>query len=201
MKLTSGQKLIAAIVGVVVLAALAVFLLIVPQFTALSRLADQVSQAEQDIASAQTLLEQRQQIKQRSAETEAQLLKIMNEMPETPELPAFIIELQDAANESGLTLDRLEPGEVEDPANGYRTITLDIGVMGRWQDVVDFLGRLRRVTRQIRIVNFTVTGAEVTETTTETANAPLPVVVEMTLEVYSMASTTGTATVPAAPTQ
>lgn len=198
MTLTSTQKLIAAIVGVVVLAALAVFLLIVPQFSAMSRLDQQISQAEQDIAAAKTLLGQRQQIKQRSAETEAQLLKIMNELPETPELPAFIIELQDAVNESGLDFESLEPGQVKDPENGFRTISVDITVSGRWQDVVDLLGRLRRVVRQVRIVTITVTPIEESTEGTQTVNAPQRVAAQFNLQIYSLALNTGAA-VPAAP--
>lgn len=199
MTLTSTQKIIAAIVGVVVLAALAVFLLIVPQFSTMSRLDQQISQAEQDIAAAKTLLGQRQQIKQRSAETEAQLLKIMNELPETPELPAFIIELQDAVNESGLDFASLEPGEVKEPENGYRTISIDITVQGRWQDVVDLLGRLRRVVRQVRIVSLTIAPVEESTEGTVTVNAPQEVVAQFNLQIYSMALNPGAAT-PAAPT-
>ncbi|PKQ29353.1 MAG: hypothetical protein CVT60_05815 [Actinobacteria bacterium HGW-Actinobacteria-10] len=199
MTLTSTQKLIAAIVGVVVLAALAVFLLIIPQFSAMSRLDQQIVQAEQDIASAKTLLGQRQQIKQRSAETEAQLLKIMNELPETPELPAFIIEIQDAVNESGLDFVSLEPGEVQEPENGYRTISVDITVEGRWQDIVDLLGRLRRIVRQVRIVSLTVAPLEVSSEETVTANAPQEVTAQFSLQIYSLATNSGAPAVPAAP--
>lgn len=200
MTLTSTQKLIAAIVGVVVLAALAVFLLIAPQFSAMSRLEQQITQAEQDIASAKTLLSQRQQIKQRSAETEAQLLKIMNELPETPELPAFIIEIQDAVNESGLDFVSLQPGEVTEPENGYRTISVDITVDGRWQDIVDLLGRLRRIVRQVRIVSLTVSPLDETTETTVTANAPQEVSAQLNLQIYSLATNSGAPAVPAAPT-
>lgn len=199
MTLTSTQKLIAAIVGVVVLAALAVFLLILPQFSNLSRLDQQISQAEQDIASAKTLLGQRQQIKQRSAETESQLLKIMNELPETPELPAFIIELQDAVNESGLDFASLEPGEVKEPENGYRTISVDITVQGRWQDIVDLLGRLRRIVRQVRIVSLTISPVEESAEETVTANAPQQVTAQFNLQIYSLATNSGATAVPAAP--
>ncbi|MHB9003202.1 MAG: type IV pilus inner membrane component PilO [Coriobacteriia bacterium] len=201
MTLTSTQKLIAAIVGVVVLAALAVFLLIVPQLSAMSRLEQQINQAEQDIAAAKTLLGQRQQIKQRSAETESQLLKIMNELPETPELPAFIIELQDAVNESGLDFTSLEPGEIEEPADGYRTISVDITVEGRWQDIVDLLGRLRRIVRQVRIVSLAVSPVDASSEGTVTANAPQRVTAQFNLQIYSLATNSGAPAVPAAPTQ
>lgn len=202
MQLTSAQKLIAAIVVVVVLAALAVFLLIVPQFSAMSRLDEQIAQAEADIEAARTLLGQRQQIKQRSAETEAQLIKMTNEMPETPEFPAFIIELQDTVNESGLDFASLTPGMVGDPVDGYRTIDMGIMVAGRWQDVVDLLGRLRRLTRQVRITSFTVTPEEsIDDGDGSSQNQGQQVSVAIQMEIYSLVSSTSTATAPPPPSQ
>lgn len=201
MKLTAAQKLIAAIVVLVVLVALAVFLLIVPQFSKMSRLDADIAQAEQDVSDAQSLLEQRQTIKSRSAETEAQMLRIMNELPETPELPSLIIDLQDTMNESGLEFASMEPSEPED-RSGFRAIVIDLRMAGSWQDVVDILQRLRRNTRQVRIVSFTAerddqASAEVTVTT-----GPPTLTVEMELEVYSMIPPgSTTTTVPAAPTQ
>ncbi|MDP2233670.1 MAG: type 4a pilus biogenesis protein PilO, partial [Actinomycetota bacterium] len=111
MKLNSTQKLIAVIVGAVILAALAVFLIIVPQLSAMGRLDTQIDQSEQDVAAARTLLSQRQQIKLNSSQTETQLLRLANELPESPQLPEFIIELQDTINESGLEFSTLEPTE------------------------------------------------------------------------------------------
>jgi len=199
MKLTSTQKLIAVIAGVVILVALVVFLLIVPQLSAMGRLDTQILQAEQDVAAARTLLSQRQQIKMNSAQTETQLLRLSNELPESPELPGFIIELQDALNESGLEFSTLEP---EDPVpnTGYQAIPLTISVKGAWPDIVDLMSRLRRITRQVRIVEFTVDPIAPNAEETATVSAAPELDAQITIEIYTIDPTMSQeTTVPAAP--
>lgn len=203
MKLTSGQKLIAVAAVVVVLAALAVFLLIVPQITKLSSLDSEISQAEMDTADAKTLLEQRQAIKSRSAETETKFLRLSNELPESPELPSLIISLQDVVNDSGLDFSRLEPQEPVDMTT-FSAVPLDITVRGSWQDTVDLLQRLRRMTRQIRIVGFGTNWVPPENTTAEqTSTVEVPNIVETVvyIEVYTMARSEATTETIPAPSQ
>jgi len=199
MKLNSTQKLIAVIVGVVVIAALAVFLLIVPQLSAMGRLDSQIAQSEQDVAAARTLLSQRQQIKMNSAQTETQLLRLANELPESPELPGFIIELQDTLNESGLEFSMLEPSDPV-PYTGYQAIPMTITVKGAWADVVDLMSRLRRVTRQVRIVEFAVDPEPADTETTATVTTAPPLTAEIAIEIYTINPATSQETsAPAAP--
>lgn len=192
MKLTPQQKLLAIIAGLVLVAVLIVALLIVPQFTKLTSLEAQVQTALGDADAARALLEQRQGIKSRSAETETQRMRLSNQLPESPELAAFIIELQDVINESGLQFSVLSPSLPVDSGLGYNTIGLTLTIRGEWADVVDFTQRLRRVVRQIRIVGFNVTQYDEPEATesTPTPGAPAPpqlVEVTMDIEIYSLA--------------
>ncbi len=205
MKLSSQQKLIATALGIAVIVVLGVFLLVLPQATKLGDLDKQIRQAEQDVESARALLEQRQDIKAHSAETEARLLKLANEIPESPELPSFIIELQDVVNESGLEFAELTPNTpVSDPA-GFEAGSMELVVQGRWPDTVDLLQRLRRLTRQIRILGFKT--EPYVEEGAATQSVALPVDLEtyvrttLTLQIYTMPATESTVTVPAAPAQ
>lgn len=157
-------------------------------------------QSEQDVAAARTLLSQRQQIKLNSSQTESELLRLSNELPESPELPTFIIELQDTINESGLEFASLEP---DDPVayTGYEAIPINIMVEGTWQDVVDLMSRLRRITRQVRIVEFTVDPGDVDSEATATASAAIPLTAEILIEIYTIGPTAASqeTTDPAAP--
>lgn len=188
MKLTSSQKLIFAIVAVVVIAALAVFLLVVPQISAMGRLDSEIEQADSDLAAAQTLLDRRQESKSRSAETESRLLRLLNELPESPEMPGLIIELQDAVNESGLEFVSITPQEPE-AQEGYSAVLLEMQLTGRWEDYVDLLQRLRRLTRQVRIVGFEVNRLveEDAADTTSTVEPENLVTGIINIEVYTLA--------------
>lgn len=207
MNLTTQQKLIAAIAITVALVVVAVVVLVVPQFGRLGELDSQISQQQQQIQSNQTLLKRRQEVKGRSAQTQTELLRLANEVPESPELPALIIELQDAANESGLEFVSLLPatpvvGKVADTADDttslYETVRIQMTVRGSWQDTVDLLQRLRRLTRQIRVwglqsVRFEDPVAEDGEDAVGKVDSTV------TLEAYTMAPSDATTTTVAPP--
>lgn len=199
MKLSYRHWLIVA-VAVIALVALGVTaLLITPQFGVLDELNTQIADSDAGVSQAQALLEQRQSIKARSAETEATRLRLANQIPETPELPALIIELQDAVNASGLEFASIAPS-VPAQAEGvpYSTINIAVVVRGTWQDTVDLLQRLRALTRQVRVESFSVTRFE-PEAEAE-ADAPDMVETAMALVVYTMpAQVTSDAAAPADP--
>jgi len=206
MKLSPNQKLIVAIVLIAVVAAAALFLLIVPKITQMATLDDQIAQSADEIDSARSLLNQRQEVKARSPQIEAQLLALANMLPESPEMPGLIIELQDTVNTSGMEFIRLAPSEPEVMEGGYTALQSEMVVVGRWQDCVDLLQRLRRITRQIRIVSFEVAPAEEDESGTDvevdTTEAPQEVEATIIIEVYTMAqSGEATGTPPPAPSQ
>jgi Tfp pilus assembly protein PilO len=205
MKLTSQQKLIIAILIIVVVVVAAVLLLIVPQVSRMNDLNAQIDQAEQDYEAATLLLTRRQEAKARAAATESELLRLSNEMPTSPELPALIIDLQNAANESGLKFAAIRPGEpfVEEGAV-YTSVPIEMITRGTWQDCVDLLYRMRRITRQIRIARVETEYTEPEAESGETTSAPPPDVthVQMAMDilVYTMdeeaAAATGTAAPP-----
>ncbi len=197
MNLSSGQKLIAAIVLIVLVAAAVFFLLILPQFSRMSSLDQDISDAEIDIQAAQTLLKQRQQLKAESATTETQLLMLSNMLPEHPEMPGLIIELQDTVNASGLEFVRVAPSDPEPIDFGYTAVLSELVVRGKWQDVVDLLQRLRRITRQLRVVDFEVYQYIPDDANADNLNETL-VEATINIEVYVMPrATDATGTVPA----
>lgn len=201
MNLSSGQKLIAAIVSIVLVAAVVFFLLILPKFSQMSTLDQDISDAEIDIQSAQTLLKQRQQLKAESAATETQLLMLANMLPEHPEMPGLIIELQDTVNASGLEFVLVAPSDPEPLEEGYTAVLSELVVRGKWQDVVDLLQRLRRISRQLRVVDFQVERYVPEDEALDVSDETLVEAI-INIEVYMMPRTTDTTgTVPPAPGQ
>lgn len=205
MKLSSSQKLIIAIVLVAVVAAAALFLLIVPKITKMAKLDSDIASAADDIDSARSLLNQRQEVKANSPQTEAQLLALANQLPENPEIPGLIIELQDTVNASGMEFVSIEPAEPELGATeGYTAISAEMIVVGRWQDCVDLLQRLRRITRQIRILEFTVEvyQDQDPDPSVDGTDPPTQVQTSIIIEVYTMAASgDSSGTAPPAPSE
>ena len=196
MKLPYRNKLMLAGAAAVLLAALVLVLLVLPAFQQLRTYDDQIAAADQQISQAQALLAQRQEIKARSAETEAKRVRLANQMPETPELPSLIIELQDTVNEAGLEFASLTPSEPTQAEAGYSEITMAMLVKGTWQDTVDLLQRLPKLTRQVRIVGFNTAVQQADADDDDPTNV---VETGMTIRVYTMPTDVAPAEVPPAP--
>jgi Tfp pilus assembly protein PilO len=186
MKITSMQKMIAVVVGFVILAVLAVVLLVLPMYAQIDTLAGQKADATRALANTQSQLQQLQSIKSRSADTEAQVLKIGTEMPDSPQLPTLIMELQDIANAAGVSVTSFSPA-TPTPAGGgkYTEISLNTQLTAKWADLLDYLHRLDKATRILRVTNITVSPTA-SDNTTETADEEVDLTVSLTTKAYVM---------------
>src|SRR5512137_81049 len=109
MKLTSMQKMLAAVIGIALVAVIAFVLLILPMFNQLGELGTKQQAAESLVQQVNTELKQLQEAKTQAPETQAELVRVSNQVPDNPELPSLIIELQDICNASGMKFTSISP--------------------------------------------------------------------------------------------
>lgn len=201
MKLSPRDQLILGIAAIVLLVAAGVFLLIMPQLNRLGELDNEIKSADTEIQSAKTLLDQRQDAKLAAAATQAQLIELANQMPDTPELPSLIIELQDTANDSGIDFTGIAP-QVPATANGYSKLPLSLTISGQWTDIIEFTRRLTKLGRQVRVLSVVVGSAQVgaggSQSTTETAGLNL-ITATVQVEAYMLGASTGGGGAPPPP--
>lgn len=191
MKITSKQKMAIVVALFVLVGVAAVVIFILPQFSRLDALAQERATAESQRQQAQAVLAQLEEAKGRSAVTEAQLLKIGTEMPDAPQLPTLIIELQDLANASGVQVTSFAPSQPT-PAAGaqFTEITLTTQLTAKWDDLLDYLRRLNGTTRLIRVTNVTINPATDSSESTATSG-PISLSVSLTMKAYVL-GTNGT---------
>jgi type IV pilus assembly protein PilO len=184
MKITSLQKMIIAMAAVVVVAALVIAFVIMPQFSELTSLQEQKIAAGARTQQANAVLQRLQGAKARAAVTQAELLKIGTQMPDSPQLPSLIMELQDIANAAGVKVTSIAPGlPVLSPNGKYTEITLSTQVTAEWADLLDYLKRLDNSTRLLRVTNLTLTPPSAAAATTGTP-VPTALTVSMSLKAY-----------------
>jgi type IV pilus assembly protein PilO len=144
------------IVGLFVALAVVAALFVWPQFQKQKELDTQIATAEQQLQTSKTLLAQRQQIKNRTAATDAQWLRLASLVPENPDLPSLIIEFQDVAFASGVQITAITPGEpVQSADKTFVVIPMKLNIAGTWADTVDYLKNLTKLNRGVREVGFT----------------------------------------------
>ncbi len=203
MKIAPREQFILTVVACVLLIVIMVAALIYPSYKSLSGLDAKIATAQTEVSTAKALLAQRQAIKNRSAETDAKWITLANQVPDNPDLPALIIELQDAAFDSGVQLVGVTPTKPTLDGS-YVTVPVQVDILGTWADTVDYLQRVAKLSRGLRILTV---NAEVDSNAQEVSrqNSELPDYFEKTtliLEAYMIPASNGatqtpTTTVPA----
>lgn len=197
-RLTAQMQMYVAIAVVAVLTLAAVFFGILPLLQEAASLDAQIETEQSAVAAAQALVARRQSAKAQSAANEVELMRISNQIPDSPQLPAVIIEVQDVANAAGVELPQLEVGDVVPAAAladgtipAYSELELTIIIRGDWAEIIDFCRRLNALDRGVRFTTSTFVYIP------GDAEADVEGYVEgsATLEVYTMAAPT-TAIVP-----
>jgi len=153
MNLSPRDRLIVTIALVTVLVIALIALLAYPQFRQLGTLDAQLADAVKQEQLAKSQLQQRQAFKDRAVEVNAKWLRLMNQVPDSPDLPSFIIELQDTAFKSGVQIVSVTPLQ---PAaeGGVSSVTVSLEILGSWSKTVDFMQDLMKLDRGIRLVSF-----------------------------------------------
>jgi type IV pilus assembly protein PilO len=196
MKIRPREQFILVAVGLLVVLAVVAALLVVPQYQKQKALDTQIAAAEQQLQASKTLLAQRQEIKNRTAATDAQWLKLASLVPENPDLPSLIIELQDLAFASGVQITAIAPGELVESTDGSHVIIpSEIRIWGTWADTVDYLKSINKLNRGVRESNFSATVAA-----PGTGDPVLPnysVATAVTLHAYMIPAAPSTATTAA----
>lgn len=202
MKLSMRNQIILAIAGVVVLALVVILLVIWPQFQRLGQLADEVRAQDEEIVAARTLLDRRIEARDNAARTSAELILQSNRVPDSPELPALIIEVQDAAEASGLTLERIAPDADAENLGDFTAYQVQLEIVGRWADYIDFMRRMGKMTRGVRVLETDIQRDEqpaTAGTATVSADTETEVIVTTVIEVYTVNPSTGATAAPPAP--
>jgi Tfp pilus assembly protein PilO len=161
MKISPRDTLIATALGLLIVVVALGAATIIPQYKQLQQIWADIDKANKEVDANKNLLAARQAAKERSAQTDAASLRLLNMVPENPEQAAFIIELQDAAIDAGVDFQSLAPG---DPVAGqFTTLPMNIQVSGTWSDTIDFMRRLNNLSRSVRIVDFNASGVNVND--------------------------------------
>ena len=199
MKIAPREQFILTVVGSVLLILIMVAALVYPSFKSLGRLDNEIAQARSEVSGAKSMLAQRQAIKNRSAATDLKWLTLANQVPDNPDLPALIIELQDTAFDSGVQLVEVTPS-LPVSEGAFFTVPITVRILGTWADTIDYLQRVAKLGRGLRIVQFN-SGVTTNEGQSTVLNSELPDYFEnsvLVLEAY-MIPASPTTTPTAAP--
>lgn len=166
------RPIVAVLIAVflaVVVGALGYFLLVGPKKGSLDTKQKEVESTQNKITSEKNTYKELVDIKNRSAEYEAKLASLQAKIPEEPELPSLIRNLQAAADVgtgAGLPWLSFSPGAMAagaagDPGSGQvSSFTFNMTVGGFYDEVVDLIYRIESMQRAVAINSISMMSTE-----------------------------------------
>ena len=149
--------LILGILGIVIIVIAFYFLLLSPL---LGRL-DEQAQAREDKQAQLDQLQQEvnelEEIKRNSPDIERQLLELSKRIPAQPQIPTFVVQVQEIADAAEVTQLTVDPEPPVAPAGGgdYQVVPVTMQFNGTYDQMQDFLMRTRNLARLVTITDVT----------------------------------------------
>jgi type IV pilus assembly protein PilO len=152
---TNRNILILGALGIVVLLVAYYFLLLSPL---LGRL-DEQSQARKDkqaqLAQVQQDVNELEEVRRNSPEIQRQLLELSKRIPAQPQIPTFVVQIEEIADASGVTQVSVDPEPSLAPEGGgdYRVVPVTMQFNGTYDEMQDFLLRTRNLARLVTVTD------------------------------------------------
>jgi type IV pilus assembly protein PilO len=147
--------LILGSLGIVVLIIIFYFLLLSPLLGNLNEQAEARDDKQAQLDQVQQEVNELEEVRRNSPEIERQLLELSKRIPTQPQIPTFVVQVQEIAGSSGVTQLTVEPGDAEAPADGgdYQVIPVTMQFNGTYDEMQDFLLRTRNLARLVAVTD------------------------------------------------
>ena len=129
-------------VGFLLIAAGGYFLVLGPQRSKASDLNQQIADTNSAIDAARALTVE---AKKGAQIRVADLYRLTKAMPDQTDMAGIILELNQVAQDSGITFEQISPSTTATPISGYLAIPITVEFQGNFYDLSDFLYRLRNL--------------------------------------------------------
>lgn len=177
----------ALIVGALVIVAVAVgfYLLLLGPLRAEHRERVEEREAlEARLAALDEEVEALEARRQESPEAERRLLELSRLIPTQPEVPTFLVQVQEVSDAAGVTALLISPGTPEPPPGGgdFFRVPVTMTFEGTYDQLQDFLFRLRNLARLVTVNEVAYQEAAGEETGLEEVEPTLQV--ELQAEIY-----------------
>jgi len=140
-KLPLPVRLAIVVAALVVVGAGGYFLLVQPKSAEKKSLDRDIANIRQELATRQMQTQQADAISKIQV---ADLFRLRTAMPDAPDVPELVIELNAIADQSGIRFDSIQPGETV-ALSGYQALPVTVVIGGSFYDLSDFLNRLRNL--------------------------------------------------------
>lgn len=155
----SGQKaLLVTGLSILLLVVFYVYLMS-PVLAQLNRIPELQLEQKQEYNTSLLQIEHLKSVKKESAKTLVELTKLDQMMPESKSLPSLIVDLQEIADNAGVTFVSIKPNDVE-PRNRFIELPIQLIIDSQFYELVDFLYQLEKTSRRIMVTQVFINEGE-----------------------------------------
>ena len=170
--MTNRNILILGALGIVMLIILYYFLLLSPLLQNLDAQAQAKESKQAQLEQVQQQVNELEEVRRQSPDIERQLLELSKRIPAQPQIPTFVVQVQEIADASGATQLTVDPEPATSPEGGgdYRELPVTMQFTATYDEMQDFLLRTRNLARLVTVTNVTYCRPEAE--TGQSENAP-----------------------------
>jgi type IV pilus assembly protein PilO len=182
---TNRNLIILGALGIVLLIIIYYFLLLSPLLQRLDEQAQARESKQAQLEQVQQQVNELEEVRRQSPDIERQLLELSKRIPAEPQIPTFVVQVQEIADTSGVTQLSVDPESSTSPEGGgeYRVVPVTMRFNGTYDEMQDFLLRTRNLARLVTVTNVDYSRAG-NETTTSNPSVETLLDVEIQADVY-----------------
>ena len=144
------------ILGILILIVLAIayyFLLLSPLRAEYLAAYEERTQKEARKSQLDQTVAQLENVRRNASDVERQILELSKRIPEQDEIPTLLVQIEEVAKAADVTQFSIEPGAPEAPPGGgdFSRIPITMTFQGRYEQMQDFLLRLRNLARLVTV--------------------------------------------------
>lgn len=167
MNLKLGKTETIAAAGMLLVALFAIFFLLVyrPATQQIASYRAQQEEVRRSIESNKLTLSRLQETRKEASEVEMRIVNLLSRMPQKPEVPTLLVQLEDVAEKSGARILAFKPS-APTPAGSYQLVPLDVTLKSEFNGVpsiggslIEFLYRLDNFPRLITVSSIQIARA------------------------------------------
>lgn len=154
-QLTKLQRILISIGAAVVVIAVFVYFLYMPEFDRIGNLRDQIKTAQQKLERTKRKADAYDAVKKEYDEARAQFEIVARALPEKEEIPSLLTGISQAGKASGLNFLLFQP-QGETKKEFYGELLVKMELEGGYHDLGVFFDRLARLSRIVNVKDFSI---------------------------------------------
>jgi type IV pilus assembly protein PilO len=159
LKLPTPKKVLILVAILVAIAAMYLYVLIIPVQDELKVAKRELSKLEQELNNSKAITRELPKFKEQVAKLNEELKNALTQLPNEKEIPEILKTISSLGKESGLEFTLFKP-KSEEPQQFYAKVPIELVALGNYHNVGIFFDKVSKLPRIINVIDFNMARAK-----------------------------------------